>query len=79
MTVAICWKCGEVKWGAFNPCPKCKAAPTGEDDMAVSLALTDHYFDKAALERMGVDIAAGKQMTLDPATRQKLIRALRGE
>lgn len=78
MTVAVCWKCGEMKWGAFNACPKCKAAPSSEDDMAISLAMSDHYFDKPTMEQMGADIAAGKPLQLDPATRLNLINTIRG-
>ena len=77
MTVAVCWKCGEMKRGAFNPCPKCKAAPRSEDDLAVSLAMSDHYFDKPKLELMGADIAAGKPLQLAPETRRNLIKVLR--
>ena len=76
MTVAVCWKCGETKWGAFNACPKCKAAPRSEDDLALSLALSDHYIDKPTMERVGASITAGQQMQLAPETRRPLIEKL---
>lgn len=66
-----------MKLGAFNPCPACKAAPRSEDDLVISLAMSDHYFDKANLELMGTNIAAGKPLQLDPETRRNLIKALR--
>jgi hypothetical protein len=77
MTVAVCWKCGAMKWGAFNPCEKCNAVPATEDDLAISLAMSDHYFDKPTLERMGTEIAAGKPLNLAPETRSKIIQMLR--
>ena len=66
-----------MKFGAFNACPKCKAAPSTEDDLAISVAMSDHYFDKPTLERMGADVAAGKPMHLAPETRRDLIKSLR--
>ena len=77
MTVAVCWNCGEMKWGAFNPCPKCKAAPGSEDELAVSLVLSDHYQDKPTMERIGMDIAAGQPAVLDPETRLDCIKNIR--
>ena len=77
MTVAVCWKCGEMKWGAFNACPKCHASPSSEDELAISLAMSDHYHDKSTLERMGQHVAEGKPMMLDPETRGALIRKIR--
>ena len=77
MTLAICFKCGKSKFGAFNPCEGCQATPRSEDDFVLSLALSDHYFQKPALDQMGADIAAGKPLQLDPDTRRMLIGVLR--
>ncbi|MGI0135063.1 MAG: hypothetical protein ACREBW_08925 [Candidatus Micrarchaeaceae archaeon] len=77
MTVAICWKCGAKKWGAFNTCPKCNATPSSEDDLVTSLAMSDQYFDQNTLERMAADVATGKPPELDSESRLKLIKALR--
>ena len=44
MTTAVCFRCGELKFGAFCPC-QCGAMPQTEDELAISLAMTDHYFD----------------------------------
>jgi hypothetical protein len=38
----------------------------------LSLAFTDHYFDRASLVRIGADIAAGWPPQLDPTTKEKL-------
>lgn len=77
MTVCVCFKCGAIKWGAFNACPKCKSRPQSEDDFVISMAMTDHYFDKPTMERMGADIAAGKPPDLDPETRANMLANLR--
>jgi hypothetical protein len=77
MTTAVCFKCGEIKFGAFVPCPKCQAVPQTEDDLALAMAMTDHYFDRPTLEEMGRSVAAGKPPSLDPETRAGLIKAMR--
>jgi len=77
MTEAVCFKCGALKWGAFTNCKNCGARPTSDDDLMVSLACTDHYFDHSKLEQIGRDIRAGHAVQLDPATREKLIPEIR--
>ena len=52
MTLAVCFKCGSQKVGAFCPCPDCGQEPKTEDELAVSMVMTDHYFDQASLDRM---------------------------
>lgn len=76
MTMAVCYKCGEIKFGAFCPCPKCHRCPTSEDDLALSLAMTDHYFDLPSLEQMGKDLQNGKPLHLDDETRAQLIEVI---
>jgi len=66
-----------MKFGAFNSCPKCKATPSSEDDLAISLGLSDHYFDEPIMAQIGADVAAGKPTQLDPETRSNLIKMLR--
>ena len=76
MTVAICYKCGSIKHGAFNPCRECGALPREKDDLALSLALTDHYFDRATLEKMVNSIKAGIKPDLAPETRANMNAAI---
>lgn len=76
MTVAVCWKCGAMKSGAFKPCPKCGATPTLRDDQVISLAMSDHFSDKSTMEAMAADVAAGKPLELDPEVRLFLITIL---
>jgi hypothetical protein len=42
----------------------------------LSLAFTDHYFDRASLKRIGADIAVGERPQLDPTTKEKLLPAV---
>jgi hypothetical protein len=78
MTIAVCFRCGAIKFGAFVPCTECGADPKTEDDLALSLAMTDHYFDRDALEQMGRRVAEGHPPKLDPQTRQQLVESFRG-
>ena len=51
MTWALCLNCGEVKFGAICPCPKCQVASTG--DMSLDIAFSDHFLSKTMLEDLG--------------------------
>lgn len=77
MTMAVCFKCGVIKFGAFVPCPECSAAPRTEDDLALSLAMTDHYFDMPTLEQMGAAVREGEPPHLAPETHAQLIDMIR--
>ncbi len=77
MTVAICYKCGAMKVGAFSVCKQCGAIPSSEDDYVVSLSMTDHYFDISTLEEIGRNIAIGKPPHLDPESRRNMIQMIR--
>jgi hypothetical protein len=77
MTIAVCFQCGALKFGAFCPCGECAAAPKTEDELALSLAMTDHYFEKHVLDQMGAAIRDGDPPHLSPETYQHLIASLR--
>ena len=77
MTQAVCFKCGDIKWGAFSNCENCGARPKSDDDLMLSLAFSDHYFDLAKLQQFGRDIAAGRSPQLDPSIKEKLRPAVR--
>ncbi|MFZ4590375.1 MAG: hypothetical protein ACOYN6_05220 [Ignavibacteria bacterium] len=76
MTTAVCFKCGAIKFGAFNNCPVCNSEPITEEDFIMSVAMTDHYFDENALKTMGSDIKAGKELKLTPETREYLSKSV---
>ncbi len=77
MTMAVCFKCGTIKFGAFCPCQVCQAMPANEDDLAISLTMTDHYFDMPTLEQMGATIRDGKPVHLDEASKANILVSLR--
>jgi hypothetical protein len=77
MTMAVCFKCGVIKFGAFVSCPECAGFPQTEDDLALSLAMTDHYFDMPTLAQMGAAVRDGKPPHLDPDTHAQLIQQIR--
>ena len=56
MTLALCLNCGEVKFGAICPCPKCEVESTG--DMQLDIAFSDHHMGKDSLYELGAAIAA---------------------
>lgn len=79
MTQAVCFKCGAIKFGAFCPCPECDVTPKTEDDLVISLAMTDHYFDMDTLKQIGESVRErGEPPNLDPETRQNLLETIRG-
>jgi len=47
MTQAVCFKCEVIKFGAFVVCDKCEALSESEDDLMLSVVLTDQYFGPA--------------------------------
>ncbi len=64
MTIAVCTKCGEFKYGAFNPCPACGRLPVEKGELALSMALTDHFFNTYELEGFRESIKKGQCIRL---------------
>jgi hypothetical protein len=73
MTKALCWQCGEFKFGAFNPCPACNAEPGNEEDIMVSLLLTDHDLSEDELVSLQERIRGGAKIEIDEETRNSLL------
>lgn len=72
MTVAICYKCGEFKKYAFAPCPKCHTVPHTDEELMLSLVMSDHYFDRTILEQDSKAIKEGMVPAIDQETRKRL-------
>ena len=79
MTMAVCFRCGGLKFGAFTACPACMHRPRNDDELAQSLALSDHNLDSDALDRMSERIRSGESVPVDPTLRLQMFRALDGE
>jgi hypothetical protein len=60
MTLAICFACGAIKFGALCPCEKCKTIPKSEDEIAVSLLMSDHHMSVADLESLSQAMMGGR-------------------
>ena len=73
MTMAVRFRSGLVKFGAFVPCPGCSGTSRDEDD----LARTDHPFDLPTLEPVGASVRDGQPPHLDPATHAQLVEPIR--
>ena len=79
MTTAVCFKCGEQKFGAFTPCGICKQIPRTDDELVLSIAMTDHYFSVENLMQMGQRIKEGKPPELSGDTKKQLLTALHSQ
>lgn len=77
MTQAVCFRCGEIKFGSFCPCGKCRAVPATDDDLALSLAMSDHYFSMDELRAMGERIRRGLPVSLNEEQRVEMVAMIR--
>src|SRR3989442_9134470 len=67
MTMALCFNCGDIKFGAICPCPKCQVKSSG--DMGLDIAFSDHNYDVETLKEFGSVIRAIHSATDEPPTR----------
>ena len=74
MTLAICFACGAIKFGALCPCEKCKATPKSEDELAVSLLLCDHHMSVPDLEALSDAMVSGKIHPVPDEQTMELLR-----
>ena len=77
MTHAICFNCGEPKFGCLVPCAACGAGPGGDDDaIALSFALSDHFMSRDDMARYAALIRTGQRLTVPEEFRDKALRAM---
>jgi hypothetical protein len=74
MTVAVCVKCGSIKYGAFNNCQVCGVRPEIEIDLTYSLALTDRYFSVDILKQISGDMKQGAPRPSLPPEQEDYMR-----
>ena len=67
MTQALCFHCGNTKFGALLPCMKCGGGPS--DNIELDIAFTDHNMSDSSIEAFGRIIQSINAVTDDPATR----------
>ena len=65
--MALCFNCGDIKFGAICPCPKCQVKSCG--DMGLDIAFSDHHYDIETLKEFGGVIRAIQSASNDPPTR----------
>ena len=59
MATAICFKCGSTKSGALLACSSCHAIPRTQNDLALSLVLSDNVSSKAQLAGYSNELRSG--------------------
>jgi hypothetical protein len=67
MTRALCFNCGDIKFGAICPCPKCGVGSSG--DVNLDIAFSDHRISKTSLEQLGKVIGYIRERTADDELR----------
>lgn len=72
MTQAVCFKCGESKFGAFTLCQQCQTRPLSEADLIASLCLTDHYLPLDNLQLIGEQIKSGQPIQFESEHLEKI-------
>jgi hypothetical protein len=66
MTIAICLECGRMKAGAWTPCLACGYQPTGPEDLAKSLMLSDNCIATDKLEEFSARRQQGEPWNFNP-------------
>jgi hypothetical protein len=66
-----------MKFGAFSRCQQCGHEPCSDDELALSLSLTDHYHTEHALRRMGKGIKEGNPHPFSERERREMLDTLR--
>jgi hypothetical protein len=67
MTWALCFHCGETKFGAIVPCPECNVGSTG--NMQLDIAFSDHRISKETIAAFGKVVQAIRQVCDDDELR----------
>lgn len=77
MRPSLCFSCGGKKFGILSPCGHCKVSPTEEDEIALSLLMTDHYMTLKELENLSQQLMRGEPRPfVDEKTKEQLRPAI---
>lgn len=77
MTKSICFKCGAEKFGALTQCGSCHATPGDEDDLALSLVLSEHLSSRTQLEVLAHEIRSHLKLSVPVALLRQAHEALK--
>jgi hypothetical protein len=69
MTIALCLKCGETKWGAWCECEKCGTKP--DVGSRLELVFTDHNYAPDTLEQLGAVLKEISSLSEDTQQAQR--------
>ena len=76
MTIAVCVKCGSMKFGAYTRCKVCKQYPQTDDERLYSLVFTDHYLAVEKLKEISQSMLDGApRPSLPPDQEEKFRQA----
>ena len=79
MTLAMCVKCGSIKFGALTHCRECGLRPETEVDIAYSFAFSDHYLSSDVLKTLSQQVLQGAPLpSLTKDQEQQFLAAARG-
>ncbi len=66
MTVAVCLECGQMKAGAWTPCPACAFQPRGLEELAKALMLSDNCIAPDTLAEFAARRQQGEPFNFGP-------------
>lgn len=66
MTVAVCLECGQMKAGAWTPCPACNYQPSGAEELAKALMVSDNCIAPGKLEEFAARRQQGEPWNFSP-------------
>ena len=72
MTQAICFNCGEIKFGSFTECGECCLTPVSGDEV-ISFLLTDHFYEIDELKKLSNRIKNGAERDISEEVKQQVI------
>jgi hypothetical protein len=65
-----------MKFGAFVSCAACNEEPKTDEELIISLSMTDHFFDITTLEEIAAKVREGDPPSLDDESRMILLENL---
>lgn len=74
---AFCYSCGSEKCEPLTKCAHCKAQPTTEDQILISLCSTNALTDMDELKKAQSCVLEGKHLKINPKAKQYLREVLR--
>jgi hypothetical protein len=66
VTVAVCLECGRMKAGAWTPCPACGYQPSGAEELAKSLIVSDNCVAADKLKEFAARRQQGEPWNFSP-------------